>query len=252
MTLVSSQWLAGNLENNDLVIIDTRPKISYMAGHIPGSVSISLEQLIKITNYGAHLVPEPDDASKVLGKAGIDSTKTVIVCGDELDPAVCRIAWTIQYMGHKNLKILDTSVSKWAQLAHPMTTKDRTNEAKFIAQIQPALKADAILLQNPDVNTTIIDARSIQEYLQGHIPNALSFPFTDGLGQNGFLFASKELLQNIFTQIPKQNKIICYCTHGHRASSLFYQLKIAGFENVAVYDGSMMDWASRRLEQSSF
>ncbi|MEM4250163.1 MAG: rhodanese-like domain-containing protein [Candidatus Nitrosotenuis sp.] len=41
--------------------------------------------------------------------------------------------------------------------------------------------------------------------------------------------------------------MICYCMHGHRASSLFYQLKIAGFEQVRLYDGSFTDWCSRRL-----
>jgi len=30
--------------------------------------------------------------------------------------------------------------------------------------------------------------------------------------------------------------------HGHRASNLFLQLKIAGFEKVKLYDGSFAEW----------
>ncbi|MFB5610140.1 MAG: hypothetical protein ACE5Q5_07970 [Nitrosarchaeum sp.] len=35
--------------------------------------------------------------------------------------------------------------------------------------------------------------------------------------------------------------------HGHRASSLFFQLMIAGYQNVKLYDGSFVDWYGRRL-----
>jgi thiosulfate/3-mercaptopyruvate sulfurtransferase len=43
-------------------------------------------------------------------------------------------------------------------------------------------------------------------------------------------------------QISKDKEIVCYCLHGHRASNLFLQLKIAGFEKVKLYDGSFAEW----------
>jgi thiosulfate/3-mercaptopyruvate sulfurtransferase len=35
--------------------------------------------------------------------------------------------------------------------------------------------------------------------------------------------------------------------HGHRASSLFYQAKLAGFDKVRLYDGSFIDWYFKKL-----
>lgn len=68
----------------------------------------------------------------------------------------------------------------------------------------------------------IIDTRPKVAYMYGHIPNSILVPFTDGVGQAGFLFNKKESLQNLFAQkhIPSDKEVICYCSHGHRASSL--------------------------------
>ena len=46
--------------------------------------------------------------------------------------------------------------------------------------------------------------------------------------------------------IAKDKEIICYCHAGMRASHKYLQLKQAGFDNVRVYDGSIIDWANRR------
>ena len=95
----------------------------------------------------------------------------------------------------------------------------------------------------------ILDARTPQEYFGGHIPRSILFPFTDGIGQDGMLLEKKETLENLFVQrqIPRNKSLVCYCMHGHRASSLYFQAKIAGFENVRLYDGSYVDWHSKKL-----
>ena len=59
----------------------------------------------------------------------------------------------------------------------------------------------------------------------------------------------KEELEKLFTDngIGKDKQVVCYCSSGMRASHTFIALKIAGFQNVRLYDGSIIDWASRRL-----
>jgi thiosulfate/3-mercaptopyruvate sulfurtransferase len=61
------------------------------------------------------------------------------------------------------------------------------------------------------------------------------------------MIKSKDELQKDFEQkgITKDKKIICYCHSGTRASHKYLQLKQAGFENVRMYDGSIIDWAQR-------
>lgn len=248
--LVSSEWLGAHLEDPNVVVVDTRPKVVYMYGHILGSVSLVVDQLIKISEHGAHLAPEPQEASQLLGSLGIDSSKTVVVTGDVMDPSVARVAWTLEYLGHKNVKILDAGLTYWQNQGRPLVRAQKKIEpTQFTPNVRTEMRIEAQELQTLVGKSIILDARTPQEYFGGHIPTSVLAPFTDGLGQSGFLFDSKESLASLFAQkgIKDQDQIICYCMHGHRASSLFYQLKIAGFEQVRLYDGSFIDWYSRRL-----
>lgn len=95
----------------------------------------------------------------------------------------------------------------------------------------------------------IIWIRQRQEFMAGRIPNSILIPFTDGIGQQGFLFKEKEELIKFFEdqKIPKDKELVYYCVLGHRAAHVFTQLRIAGYENVRLYDGSFADWAGRRL-----
>ena len=98
-------------------------------------------------------------------------------------------------------------------------------------------------------NFEILDARSSQEFLCGHIPNSKLIPFTEGIGYDGKLFRDKDFLKALFSQNQnsKDKEIIYYCMHGHRASNLFLQLKMAGFDKVKLYDGSFVEWYGKRF-----
>jgi thiosulfate/3-mercaptopyruvate sulfurtransferase len=248
--LVSYQWLNEHLNDANVVIVDTRPKVAYMYGHIPNSISLAVDQLISVSKHGAHLAPDPQSAAQLLGAMGIDHTKTVVVTGESMDPSVARVAWTLEYLGHQNTKLLDVGISTWQSLGLAVTrSQKKLPQTQFVPKIKSEIRIQADELNGLLGKTTILDARTPQEYFGGHIPNSMLCPFTDGIGQDGFLFEKKESLQNLFEQkqIPKDGEIICYCMHGHRASSLFLQLRIAGFERVRLYDGSFIDWHSRRL-----
>lgn len=247
---ITHSWLKENLNDPNLVIIDTRPKIAYSYGHIPNSVSLVVDQLIQIGPAGAHLAPDPQKASQLLGDLGIDNSKNVIVTGELMDPSVFRVTWTLQYLGQKNTKILDASIGTWQAMGLEMTrAQKKPIPVQFLPQIQENMRIQADELQGLIGKATILDARSPQEFFGGHIPSSVLFPFTDGIGQDGNLLDSQESLSNLFSQrnITPDKELVCYCMHGHRASSLYYQAKIAGFEKVRLYDGSFIDWYSKRL-----
>lgn len=247
--LVSHLWLKEHIDDPDLVILDTRPKVAYMYGHIQNSISLTVEQVIKLSQHGAHLVPDAESCSELFGSVGIDETKTVIVAGESMDPSVARVAWTLMYLGHDNTKILDVGIGTWQNLGLAMTrAPKKLPTAKFTPKPNSKIRIESEDLKDSLEKVTIIDARSPQEYFGGHLPGSILSPFTDGLGKNGFVFDDRESLENLYGgKIPKDKEIVCYCMHGHRASSIFYQLKIAGYENVKLYDGSFIDWYSKRL-----
>ncbi|MGI0009931.1 MAG: sulfurtransferase [Nitrosopumilaceae archaeon] len=243
-------WLAEHLNDDNIVILDSSGNVSYSYAHIPNSQPLGLEKVVKTNQYGADLVLDTEQTAKLFGSLGIDDTKTVIIYGDYLDPSAARIAWTLLYFGHEKTKILDIGIRGWHQKGLPITRDvHKVKPTTFIPKINSALRIEAEDLQKKIDEAVILDARSPQEFIAGRIPNATLLPFTDGVGQSGFLFKDKEDLIKLFEekQIPKNKELICYCALGHRGANIFTQLKIAGYENVKLYDGSIADWAGRRL-----
>jgi rhodanese-related sulfurtransferase len=85
-----------------------------------------------------------------------------------------------------------------------------------------------------------VDARANVEYLQGHIPGAISLP----IGEFDKYFAENE------SKIKKAKKLVPYC-HGARCN---LSEKVArrlvqdkGFTNVAVFFGGWPEWSGAGL-----
>ncbi|MFZ0184748.1 MAG: rhodanese-like domain-containing protein [Nitrosotalea sp.] len=242
--------MAEHYNDPDLVILDSRGSIAYSYAHIPNSQPLGVEKVIEINQYGANLVIESDQAATLFGSLGIDESKTVVIYGDYLDPSAARIYWTLLYFGHEKTKILDIGIRTWQKKELPITRDiPKPILVKFIPKINSSIRIEAEELHKKIDSAVIIDARSTQEFLAGRILNAVLFPFTEGVGEGETLFKEKDELLRIFTeqQMPKDKELVCYCALGHRAANVFTQLKMAGYDNVKLYDGSFADWVGRRL-----
>jgi thiosulfate/3-mercaptopyruvate sulfurtransferase len=247
-----------HLDDSNIIIIDSRGIIPYRFGHIKNAIPLSVEHVISIADNGANLVIDAQASEKVFSKLGIDDSKAVVVYGEYPDPSAARIVWTLIHYGHPNAKLLDVGYSHWQKAGFPTTkqisttTQKPTAEAdvKFIAKINPTIRADAQLIKEKqnDPNVVIVDARTPQEHFQARIPGSVLHNWEDGIGQDGKMIKDKDSLQRDFEEkgITKDKEVICYCHSGTRASHKYLQLKQAGFDNVRMYDGSIIDWAQRR------
>ncbi|KAF6246474.1 sulfurtransferase [Nitrosopumilus sp. b3] len=247
---VTVDWLKEHQFDPDVVIVDTRPKTMFLYGHLPNSQSLSIEQVIRFDEFGSNLVIEQEKIVELFSNLGIDETKTVILIGDAMDPSVARIVWTFLYFGHEKTYLLNSNSSDLQK--HGFELKRQTTipkPAKFSPKINHDIRIESDFLKDHLTDFEILDARSPQEFMGGHLPNSKLIPFTEGIGYDGNLFQNKEFLDDLFLQknISKDKEIVCYCMHGHRASNLFLQLKIAGFEKVKLYDGSFVEWTGKKL-----
>jgi len=248
--LVSIDWLKNNLSDPNVIILDTRPKTMFLYGHIQKSQSLTIEQVIQFDQYGSNLVIDEKKIAVLFSSLGIDDSKTVVLIGDFMDPSAARITWTFLYFGHEKTYLLDANIMDLQKNGFELIKKLFTPEsATFTPKINSKIRIDSDHLKDKLNNFVILDARTPQEFMGGHLPNSKLIPFTEGVSYDGKLFQNKDFLQNLFSQnhVSKDSEIVCYCMHGHRASSLFLQLMIAGYQNIKLYDGSFVDWYGRRL-----
>jgi thiosulfate/3-mercaptopyruvate sulfurtransferase len=263
MITIDANWLSSHLDYPDLVIIDARGTMPYRFRHIKNAKPLGVESVISVADNGANLVIDPSAAEKLFSSLGIDDSKKVVVYGENVDPAAGRIAWTLIYHGHPNVKLLDIGFNQWQKAGFPVTREviptqrqdeiqhgDRVGSIRFRSKINPTVRAEADYIKTKqfDPNVVIIDARTPQEHFQARIPGSILDNWEEGIGPDGEIIKSKAELEKDFEEkgITRDKEIICYCHIGIRASQKYLQLKQAGYDRVKVYDGSIVDWAQRR------
>lgn len=101
---------------------------------------------------------------------------------------------------------------------------------RTIALTVPAVDVDS--LRNTRQKVTILDAREPAEFAVSHIPGAIH------CGYDHFDLAT---LKNI----PKNQRIVVYCSIGYRSEKVGDKLRKAGYTNVVNLYGSIFEWVNR-------
>jgi len=254
--IIDANWLASHLDDENVIIIDSRGIMPFRFSHIKNAMPLGVEKVISTDENGSYLVIAPQVAEQIFTSMGIDDTKVVIVYGEYPDPSLARIVWTLIYFGHSNVKILDIGFENWLQSGYPVTKDFETKNAAtkpdrgFVAHVRTTERADAqfIYQEKDKPETTIIDARTPQEHLHARIPGSILHNYEEGIGDMGKMMKDVEVLKQDFEKlgITRDKQIVCYCHSGIRAAHTYLQLKQAGFVNVRLYDGSIIDWAKRK------
>ncbi len=86
-------------------------------------------------------------------------------------------------------------------------------------------EADAkALLDSGDKSVVFLSVRSAADYTKGHIKGAVNIPFAKGMEQK-------------FSSLPKDKKIIVYCYTGQTAGQTVAGLRLLGYDAVSLNGG---------------
>ncbi len=264
--LVSSDWLAEHLNNENLVVLDaswTLPGMepdgigTFLKAHIPGARYFDIEDISDHNTDLPHMLPSPEYFARKVGELGISNNDTIIIYDTGGFSPAGRAWWMFRAMGHKNVAVLDGGIQKWAQSGHPLAAGPATPKPKsYSAAFDPGKVADRsdILKNIEDKTAIVLDARGPGRFTgveaeprpgmrSGHIPGARNFYYGSLLEKDGS-FISDAALGTLVQEkgLKKEDAIITSCGSGVTASVLAHALDRLGFTNVRVYDGSWAEW----------
>jgi thiosulfate/3-mercaptopyruvate sulfurtransferase len=113
-----------------------------------------------------------------------------------------------------------------------------------------------VLAAIDDPNAVIVDVRRLSEFTGeevraargGRIPQAVRVFWQDTLDWNGDRgFKSADEVRHLLDEagVTPDKRAITYCQGAVRAAHTALVLKMLGYDNVEVYDGSWEEWGSR-------
>jgi thiosulfate/3-mercaptopyruvate sulfurtransferase len=209
--LVTPSWLAGHLNDADVILLHVGEKTDYDAGHIPGAQFVELRDLAApSTPGGATLeMPDPDALRTTLAAFGIANTSHVIVYygKDWISPAT-RIIFTLDYAGLDHVSLLDGGMSAWVKDGRALSTAKppaRTGHLPPLETRATIVDADFVKSHTTAPGFAVIDGRAAVFYegvqeggprdhrATGHIAGARSVPFESVFGDDLKLKSPEEL-----------------------------------------------------------
>ncbi|HVH16248.1 MAG TPA: rhodanese-like domain-containing protein [Candidatus Angelobacter sp.] len=250
--LVDFSWIDQHSDDADVVVIDSRPPIKYLQGHIPRAVNLPTS---RVFDKGTLELLPTDRLARIVGDAGIDNDRTILVCDDHDGQNEAMLAWTLEFLGHPRVKLLSSFMNHWTRENRPISYRP----------VKPEPAAMHVK-QTPDVRATLeevsrgsdvklIDLRSRDEFegkssdgpKSKHLPGALSLPWTSLLGEEDQLFRRRPSLEALVFGIGlgRDDQIVTYCSFGPRAAIGYMALRELGFKHVKVYDRSFQRWTAR-------
>ena len=229
------------IRDNSIRVIDVRREGDYKQDHIPNSVNLPLATLLSDDS--------PENVLKLVNSMGIDDETPVVVYDDTFGALSSRVVWALQYIGHKDVKLLDVTFSQWKDLGYEISTEvPEIETATHSVKINPEIMATAEYLEKvkENKNVVIIDNRERLNYLEQHIPGAINIPYRT-LATDGKILRTKEGMKTLLKNrgIPEDAEIITYCGSVGTLSGLaYYALKSIGIPNVKLYVHSFKEWKS--------
>ena len=267
-TLISTNELAANLADQSLVVVDCRHNLTdgdagasaYRASHIPGALFLHLDHDLsgpKTGKNGRHPLPDVTVLAGTLGRIGIDAGKQVVAYDQNTGMWASRLWWTLRWLGHDRVAVLDGGLDKWNAERRPLSTELPTpRRTTFVPQPRQSTASAEEILQHLDDGTLIVlDARALERYrgdiepidpIAGHIPGAISRPIAANLTPQG-IFKSPEALRHEFeAQLHDRppSTVVHQCGSGVTACHNLLAMAIAGLPGSRLYPGSWSEWSS--------
>ncbi|MCB9365869.1 MAG: sulfurtransferase [Calditrichaeota bacterium] len=265
-SLVTTEWLAQHLNYEDLVVADIRwvhlnseaARAEYKSGHIPGAVFVDCDQVLSEIGdprRGRHPLPDPNRMVQKLAEIGIGKGKRVVAVETDPGKVAARLWWLLQWIGVKDVAILDGGLRKWVAEGRAIATGEERRPAcePYEVSVRSDLMRNAKEVAAGQSGRVLLDAR-IPARFQGEIePLDKRAGSIDGAGNLplGLLhdgepakLKTTEELRELFRAngLSPDAEITTYCGSGVTACHLLWALERAGYTKLSLYPGSWSEW----------
>ena len=263
-TLVTTEWLARNLGEPDLAIVDSSafmpadgrdPAAEFMAAHIRGARFLDINQVADRSNPAPHMLPSAGEFAAAMTGLGVGSSDRIVVYDNSPLRTAARGWFMFRHFGAERVAILDGGLQKWLSEGRPIESGEaQKRKARFEAR---ELDREVVSKNDlPGIGIPILDARGGARFegseadprpnvAAGHIPGAKNLPFASLYREDGTLKPDEELRAAFDAlKIDPAQPFVASCGSGVTANSIIFAAHRLGGRRGKLYDGSWSEWGA--------
>jgi thiosulfate/3-mercaptopyruvate sulfurtransferase len=263
--LVSTDWLAQNLGQADVVVIDAswhmpatgrKAREEYLASHIPGARFLDIDLVADTANPAPHMLPNPQEFGRSMEELGIGRNDRIVVYDNSPTRNASRGWFMFRHFGADQVAILDGGFAKWVAEGRPVESGEPAPRQGSFDTVE---RSDEVVSKRDiarGVGMPVVDARSRGRFegtepdprpnvAAGHIPGARNLPFAELYNPDG-TFKSPDELRRLFeaARVDPDKPFVASCGSGVTANSLIFAARLLGNRDTRLYDGSWSEWGA--------
>ncbi|WP_259755510.1 sulfurtransferase [Pseudomonas sp. GCEP-101] len=274
--LISPEELATTLDDPRLRLLDASVELAapefdgdyrvtsghagWLAGHIRGARHADL--LVDLAASGATFsfaLPDAEQALDALQALGIEDGSQIVIYDGSDGFWAARLWWMLRSLG-LDARVLDGGLRAWIAAGHPLERADlpaaRRGALSTPAQYRDGFWIDRRHVENVvagaaagtlvcALSAALFDGSAITRYARrGHIPGSRNLPARTLFDDDGRYRRGAALDQALAGLRQAEPPLLLYCGGGISAAALALALTLAGETRVAIYDGSLQEWAA--------
>lgn len=259
--LVSSAWLSTHLNDPAVVVLHVGTDAVYRAGHIPGARFIPFTTIAIDKGGTPFELPDTPVLESAFEEAGVSDNTHVVIYTDAGVLQAARAFFTLDYLGHKRVSLLDGGLDIWKIEGRALSTDvPAVTRGALSPQPDPQrfVTADWLRQRLQDPAVVLMDARPANEYSgqvpgsfapprPGHIPGAYNLFWRDLLlSTSDPRFKDRETLRATYAAIGATagKRVVASCITGVLSSVAYFVARYLDLD-VGLYDGSFLEWSRR-------
>jgi thiosulfate/3-mercaptopyruvate sulfurtransferase len=232
---------------------------SFEAAHIPGADFLDLQgEFSDPATRLRFMMPPVAQLEVAFGRHGFGKGTHVVLYSIGSMMWATRFWWMLKSLGFDDAAVLDGGFDKWQAEGLPVERGPTKGypPTTFAANLRPGRFVDkqAVLTASGDPGTVIVNALGPQFHKglepsrygrPGRVPGSVNVPAASLVDPQSKVFTSLADAAAKFTAagVAKDKHVIAYCGGGISATVDLFVLHQLGFDDLALYDASMGEWA---------